>query len=41
MTKNFLLYSWKNDDEIFISGEEKVNDIFISVEEKRRGVAEQ
>ena len=36
---NFLLYSWKNDDEFFISVEEKINEIFISGEDKRRGVA--
>ena len=34
------MYVEKNDAEIFNSGEEKINEFFISVEEKRRGVAE-
>ena len=37
----FLLFSWKNDDEFFISGEQKINEYFISGEEKRRDLAEQ
>ena len=41
MCLNFSLYGWKNNDELFISGDEKMNEFFISVEEKRRGVAEQ
>ena len=39
MIMNFLIYSWKN-DEFFISVEEKINEIFISGEEKKRGIAE-
>ena len=38
---NFHYWSGKNVDEIFIRGKEKINEFFISVEEKRRGVAEQ
>ena len=26
---NFLLVEWKNDDEFFISGEEKLNEFFM------------
>ena len=39
---NFLLGERKkHHDKFFISGEEKINEFVTSVEEKRRGVAEQ
>ena len=39
---NFLIVERKkHHDEFFISGEEEVNEFVTSVEEKRRGVAEQ
>ena len=41
MCMNFLLVEWKNDDDFSISGEEKIMEFFMNVEEKRRGVAEQ
>ena len=41
LVMNFSFYSWKNDDDFFISGAEKINQFFISGEEKSRGVAEQ
>ena len=32
---NFILVEWEIDDEFFVSGKEKVNEFFISVEEKK------
>ena len=34
----FLLYSWKNDDEFFISGEEKITE-FLKLERNKKGEA--
>ena len=41
MMMKIFLVERKFDDDFLISGEEKLNEFFISIEEKRRAVAEQ
>ena len=39
MCNNFLLVEWKNDDENFISGEEKLNEFFNVCDDDKTGEA--